>query len=92
VLNIEYNNTMTSDEKIKESQQVSELLYDLKPAYQTIISGDITNGINWFADKEKIDWMVMIPKKHNLVEKVFGRSQTKELLHHTHLPVLCSNE
>ncbi|GAB2833657.1 universal stress protein [Ferruginibacter profundus] len=92
VLNIEYNNTLTSDEKLKESQHVSELLYDLKPAYQTIISGDITNGINWFADKEKIDWMVMIPKKHNLVEKVFGRSQTKELLHHTHLPVLCMHE
>ncbi|MGG9961260.1 universal stress protein [Ferruginibacter sp. SUN106] len=92
VLNIEYNNTMTSDEKLKESQHISELLYDLKPAYQTIISGDITNGINWFADKEKIDWMVMIPKKHNLVEKVFGRSQTKELLHHTHLPVLCMHE
>jgi len=92
VLNIEYNNTATSAEKIKESEVITELLKDLKPSYQTIVSGDITFGINWFADKEKIDWMVMIPRKHKLVEKMFGRSQTKELLHHTHLPVLCMHE
>jgi nucleotide-binding universal stress UspA family protein len=92
VLNIEYNNTATSAEKIKESEVITRLLQDLKPAYQTIVSGDITFGINWFADKEKIDWLVMIPKKHNLAEKMFGRSQTKELLHHTHLPVLCMHE
>lgn len=89
VLNIEYSNTATSAEKIKESEVITELLKDLKPYYQTIVSGDVTNGINWFAEKEKIDWMVVIPKKHKLVEKMFNRSQTKELLHHTHLPVLC---
>lgn len=92
VLNIEYSNTGTSAEKMKESAVVTELLKDLKPSYQTIVSGDITFGINWFADKEKIDWMVMIPKKHKLTEKMFSRSQTKELLHHTHLPVLCMHE
>lgn len=92
VLNIEYSNTGTSVEKMKESAVVTELLKDLKPSYQTIVSGDITFGINWFADKEKIDWMVMIPKKHKLTEKMFSRSQTKELLHHTHLPVLCMHE
>jgi len=92
VLNIEYTNTVTSAEKMNESEVISELLQDVKPFYQTIVSGDVTNGINWFADKEKIDWMVVIPKKHKLVEKMFGRSQTKELLHHTHLPVLCMHE
>ena len=92
VLNIEFNNTITSAEKVKESELISALLYDLKPSYQTIVSSDVTSGINWFADKEKIDWMVVIPKKHKLIEKMFGRSQTKELLHHTHLPVLCMHE
>lgn len=92
VLNIEFSKTPASAEKIKESETITELLKELKPSYQTIIAGDITFGINWFADKEKIDWMVVIPKKHKLVEKMFSRSQTKELLHHTHLPILCIHE
>ena len=92
VLNVEFNNSVTSAEKMRESEIIAVLLKDLKPYYQTIVSGDITFGINWFADKEKIDWLVMLPKKHNLAEKMFGRSKTKELLHHTHLPVLCMHE
>jgi hypothetical protein len=71
---------------------ISELLHELKPTYQTILSADVTNGINWFAYKGKIDWVVVIPKKHKLTEKMFTRSQTKELLYHTHVPVLCIHE
>lgn len=92
VLNIEYTKSGATPEKIEESMYISELLRELKPSYQTIISNDVTNGINWFAEKEKIDWMVVIPKKHNLVEKMFSRSHTKELLYHTHVPVLCMHE
>ncbi|MBS1511360.1 MAG: universal stress protein [Bacteroidetes bacterium] len=92
VLNIEFSNGALSAEKVKEGEIVTALLSDIKPFYSTIISADVTSGINWFAEKEKIDWMVVIPKKHNLTEKLFVRSQTKALLHHTHLPVLCMHE
>jgi nucleotide-binding universal stress UspA family protein len=92
VLNIEYDGTGISAGREQESMYISELLKELKPSYQTILSADITNGINWFAEKEKIDWMVVIPKKHNLIEKLFSRSHTKELLYHTHTPVLCMHE
>jgi nucleotide-binding universal stress UspA family protein len=92
VLNVEYHKNGHSEEKMEESMYISELLRELKPTYQTILSADVTNGINWFADKGKIDWVVVIPKKHKLTEKMFTRSQTKELLYHTHVPVLCIHE
>jgi nucleotide-binding universal stress UspA family protein len=92
VLNVEYTLNALSAEAVAEGMYISELLKDVKPYYSTIYSEDITNGINWFAEKEKIDWMVVIPKKHNLMEKLFGRSQTKELLYHTNVPVLCMHE
>jgi nucleotide-binding universal stress UspA family protein len=92
VLNVEYNHSGATEEKIAESRHVGELLKELKPSYETILSTDTIYGINWFAEKEKIDWVVVIPKKHNLMEKMFSRSHTKELLYHTHLPVLCIHE
>jgi nucleotide-binding universal stress UspA family protein len=92
VLNVEYTLEAISAEKVAEGMYISELLKDVKPYYSTIYSQDITEGINWFVDKEKIDWVVMIPKKHNLIDKIFGRSQTKSLLYHAHIPVLCMHE
>jgi nucleotide-binding universal stress UspA family protein len=92
VLNVVYNHSGSTEEKLTELKLSGELLKDLKPAYDTILSADTIYGINWFAEKEKIDWVVVIPKKHNLMEKMFSRSHTKELLHHTHLPVLCMHD
>ncbi|MEI7472379.1 MAG: universal stress protein [Chitinophagaceae bacterium] len=92
VLNIIYNSTSLSPEGKEEAIYITELLKDLKPTYQTILSDDVTNGINWFAEKEKIDWVVVIPQKHKLMDKIFKRSQTKDLIYHTHLPVLCMHE
>jgi hypothetical protein len=78
---------------VKEQEAfMAELLKDFKPYYQTIVSADVTHGINWFVEKEKLDMVVVIPKKHRLTEKLFSRSQTRELVYHTHVPVLCIHE
>jgi nucleotide-binding universal stress UspA family protein len=92
VLNVEYKRDEESAEAVAESMHISELLKELKPNYSAIYSPDITVGINWFAEKEKIDWMLMIPRQHNLIDKIFGRSHTKALLYHTNIPVLCMHE
>jgi nucleotide-binding universal stress UspA family protein len=92
VLNIIHNNSGATPEKIEESLYIGELLSEFKPYYKTITSAETTVGINWFVEKEKIDWIVVIPKKHKLIEKLFSRSHTKDLLYHTHVPVLCIHE
>ena len=92
VLNIEYSNQNYSKEVIEESIAISELLKDLHPEYHAITAPDVTTGINWFAEKEKLDWVVVIPKKHKLVEKLFNRSNTKDLLQNTKMPVLCMHD
>lgn len=91
VLNVEAG-TVVNDAKTDEGKHLKELFKDCSPEYQTIISQDITAGINYFAAQTKADWLVLIPKKHNLMEKMFRRSQTSDLLHHTTMPVLCIHE
>jgi hypothetical protein len=68
------------------------LFRDVKAEFHSIEATEITEGINWFVDKSKLDWLVVIPKKHRLIEKIFKRSQTKELVYHTHVPILCIHE
>jgi nucleotide-binding universal stress UspA family protein len=92
VLNIVFSNITSSADKIEESMDISNLLKEFKPEYHTILTEDVVYGINWFADKQKLDLVVVMPKKNNLLEKIFSRNKTKDLLYHTHIPVLCMHE
>lgn len=92
VLNINHPGQNQSEETVKEGMVLHELLKEIKPLYNTIEAGDVIDGINWFIEKERLDWIVVIPKKHPLLQKMFSRSHTKDLLHHTHVPVLCIHE
>lgn len=82
----------TSEENVMENKYVVELLTAFKPEFHSIEHIDITDGINWFAEKAKLDLIVVIPRKHNLIDKLFKRSHTKDLLFHTNIPVLCMHE
>lgn len=92
VMNIDHNSKNQDPDKVHESFLINELLRDTKAEFHSIEAGEITDGINWFVDRSKLDWLVVIPKKHKLLEKIFRRSQTKELVYHTHIPVLCIHE
>ncbi|MEO6720731.1 MAG: universal stress protein [Ferruginibacter sp.] len=90
VLNVDNHNK--SEMPFNETNRLDELLKGVKAEYHSVEAAEITDGINWFIAKEKLDWVMMIPKKHRLLEKIFKRSHTKELIFHTHTPVLCIHE
>jgi len=92
VMNVDHHNRNTDQGKVKENFLINALLRDTKAEFHSIEAGEITDGINWFIDRSKLDWIVVIPKKHKLLEKIFRRSHTKELVYHTHIPVLCIHE
>jgi nucleotide-binding universal stress UspA family protein len=92
ILNIDFQNKNFTANEVHESFILQELIDDIKPEYHSITSEDVTEGINWFADKAKLDWIVVIPKKHPVVQKIFSRSHTRHLLFHTHLPILCLHQ
>ena len=92
VVNVDFQNTNFDSDMFNERFILNELLHDIKVEYHNIEAEDVTEGINLFADKAKLDWIVAIPKKHQLLQKMFKRSHTQDLLYHTHVPVLCIHE
>ena len=92
VVNVHPHNKEYSHQELLEGMFAGELLRRVKAEYHTIESNDVTEGINWFADKAHLDWIVAVPKKHNFAESFFKHSHTKDLLYHTHVPVLCMHE
>jgi nucleotide-binding universal stress UspA family protein len=64
----------------------------MNPQFHFIDHKDIEDGINQFAEENNLDLVIAIPKKHNLLEKLFRPSSTKQLVFESHIPVMCLHE
>jgi len=73
---------------IEESGWFQDLMGDLTPKYHFIKGSDAEEEIIAFADKHDLDLLIIIPKKHDLLEKIFRHSHSKQLVLHAHVPVM----
>ena len=75
-------------EIVFESGLLEEMLAPLLPNYHFITNENTDEGIINFAEKNNIDLLVVLPKRHGLLDKLIHRSHTKQLVLHSHIPVL----
>jgi nucleotide-binding universal stress UspA family protein len=75
-------------EMVFESGLLHEMLAPVKPKYHFIIHNDTDEGIMDFAEKNEIDLLVVIPKRHSLLEQIIHKSHTKKIVLHSHVPVM----
>jgi nucleotide-binding universal stress UspA family protein len=92
VLNVDYKDHHFKPETPEESLLLHTMLEDVKPSYHFIQHKDIEDGINEFAEKNNIDLLIAIPKKHKLLEGIFKPSSTRQLVVQSHVPVMCIHE
>lgn len=92
VLNVDYHDKHFRPDTPEQSVMLHTLLESAKPEYHFIEHRDVEDGINEFADKNNLDLVITIPKKHKLLEGLFHRSSTKELIVQSHVPVMCIHE
>ena len=79
-------------EIVNESGLLQELLYDTHPTYHFPGNVNIEEGLSSFAEKNKLDLLIIVPKKHNIIDKLFHKSHSKQLIFHTHVPVMAVHE
>ena len=75
-----------------ESGLLQEMVGDLKPEYHFITSNDTDKGIIDFADQNQIDLLIVLPRRHGLLEKLVHKSHTKQLVLHSHVPVMALHQ
>lgn len=92
ILNVDYKNAHFKDTTPEESLVLHTMFEDLNPVYDFIEDENIESGIEKFAEKNGLDLVITIPKKHKLLESLFRKSHTKDLVFHSHLPIMCVHE
>ena len=92
VLNVDYDNRQFDSETPEQSALLHNMLEELKPQYHFIKCKDIEERINEFADENNLDLVIAIPKKHTLLDGLFKKSSTRQLVFESHIPVICVHE
>jgi len=67
---------------------MEEMLWPLKPDYHFINTDNVDESIMEFAEKNQIDLLIVLPKRHGLLDKLLHKSHTKEFVLHSHVPVM----
>lgn len=70
------------------SNQLESMLRPLQPNYQFITSENIDQGIIDFADRNEIDLLLILPKRHSAFSELLHESHTKQLVLHSHVPIM----
>ncbi len=89
ILHVDYKDKHYNSGTPAESLAIYHMFEDLKPQYHFIDNPDIEDGINEFSRNNQLDLLITIPKKHNIVEKIFRKSSTKQLINELPVPVMC---
>lgn len=79
-------------ETVEESAWIEDLLGDLHPKYHFIKDKNTDKAIARFADEYQLDLLIVIPKKHGILERIFEHSHSKSLVLHSHIPVMSIHE
>ncbi|MFM7838330.1 MAG: universal stress protein [Chitinophagaceae bacterium] len=92
VLHVDYDDQQAKDEVPLESAHLESLLGAIRPTYHFLKSKDLVQGINEFAEKNNLNLVMVIPKKHKLLESLFHKSGSAGLVTHSHIPVMSIHE
>lgn len=75
-------------ERVMKSERLSLFLTSLHPSFEFAKAENVAKAMNAFVKQHSVNMVAVIPHEHTLFERLFTRSVTKDLVFHTHVPLL----
>lgn len=82
----------TMDNTSEINEEAKEILASAHPLYHYAYEANIDEAIMAFAGKYHLDWLIVMPRKHSLLESLFHKSHTKALVNNAFIPVMALHE
>ena len=78
--------------KIKDEMETPDALLEklnaLSPSYKSIANKKVKDGLLNYVQEVNADMLIFLPHEHNLVERLFFKVHTEEILSDTKIPLL----
>ncbi len=87
VVNTGKENSFDPD-MVFQSAVLREMLGSIKHEFHFLTSDEADEAVLEFAEKNNIDLLIVLPKRHSLLDKIIHRSYAKQLILHSSLPVM----
>lgn len=87
VLNIQ-RPQQPSDEMEAETETLARMLEGIPHSFHALSKRNVIAGIKDFARENAADLIAIIPRKHDLLEKLLGTNHTKAMLFRSTVPIL----
>lgn len=82
------NKTSNQQQVQQEHTLLEQRLKDANPDYHFVENDNVDNAIIEFASKQNLDLLVVLPKKHSILEMLTQKSHTRELVLKSQVPVM----
>ncbi|MCB0698719.1 MAG: universal stress protein [Chitinophagales bacterium] len=92
VLNIDHENKGFEANTPFESTELHSMLKCLNPSYHYVDNEDTDEGIQQFVSENNMDWLMVMPHKHNFFEGLFHKSHTKQIVKHAKVPLVAIHD
>lgn len=81
-----------SKEEEKRMAEFSQKLEGVSSSVRTCEANDIEQGIRDFVKAHEVDMLAMIPRRHNLFDRLFNKSMTKTIALDPEIPLLAFHD
>ena len=75
-------------ENVNTPQNLRRELKTLNTSFSFPVNKKVADGLNEFVSEQKVDLIIMMPRKHEWLESLFAKSKSKDMVFHWHVPVL----
>lgn len=72
----------------ENAHKMNKVIEILHSSFQYPVDTDITHALNEFVIVHNADMLVMVPHKHDWLERLYKKSETKDMLFHMSIPLL----
>lgn len=88
VLNVDFEHAHANADTPFQSGLVETMFQRYAPRYHFIDHPDIAEALDQYAEKLSIEMLIVVPKKHHFIDRLFRGSATQKLVFHSRIPVL----
>lgn len=92
ILNVDFRNEYSTADTRLQSGLLETMFQEFSPRYHFIEKENIAEGLSDYAQKHGIELLIAVPRQKNFIDRIFSRSQTKQLVFQSKLPVLIIHE
>ena len=84
LVHVAINNASTVD----ASQQLLQKLQPLQPTFHTVQSSNVREGLVKYLHDSQADLLMVLPHEHSLIERIFFKLHTEDIVRHAPVPVM----